>query len=40
MKAMSEVIVDQLTKIESKELTIKDYESKLRRKLKNDESKY
>ena len=33
MKAMSEVMVDQLTEIESKELTIKAYESKLGRKI-------
>ena len=39
MKAMSEIMVDQLTEIESKELTIKAYESKLGRKLTIDELK-
>ena len=39
-KAMCEVMVDQLTEIESQELTIKAYESKFGRKLSNDELKY
>ena len=40
MKAMSEVMVDQLSEIESKDLIIKAYESKLGRKLTADELKY
>ena len=40
MKAMSEVMVDQLTEIDSIELTIKAYESKLGSKLSSDELKY
>ena len=40
MKSMSEVMVDQLTEIESQEPTIKAYESKFGRKLSSDELKY
>ena len=40
MKAMSEVMVNQLTEIESKELIIKANESKLGRHLSSDELKY
>ena len=40
MKALSEVMVDQLTEIESKELIIKAYKSKLGRQLSSDELKY
>ena len=37
---MSKVMVDQLSEIESKEFTIKAYESKLGRKLTADKLKY
>ena len=37
---MSEVMVDQLSENESKDLTIKTYESKLGRKLTADKLKY
>ena len=40
IKAMSEVMVDQLTEIESKEFIIKAYETKIGRKLSSDKLKY
>ena len=40
MKAMSEVMFDQLTEIESKELIIKAYESKLGKQLSSNKLKY